>query len=310
MRSRVRWVVLGGIGLAVVGLGLPAVQKVRSVAARTTAICRLKQVGLAQHNFHDTFLRFPGNGAGGVGLVDPDRPNDAPWHYQVLPYIEADRVFRNPAAVTEAEPVVLKTFLCPVRKRAGHVGGRPVADYAVNLVALLGEGNPPTADNATATLNLGGLTDGSSNTLLAAAKSLHLTDYASTDPAVDDSFLHLAAGGASRVGARYTVGATTVLKYRTAAPPADFLFPTAVRDPDTAPGVAADTFGGPSRDGLACLFLDGSVHVMSYEWMAADRTVVLDKPLEWGTPVAGTADRVSQFRGALTPNGREVITFE
>jgi prepilin-type processing-associated H-X9-DG protein len=201
-------------------------------------------------------------------------------------------------------------FLCPVRKRAGHVGGRPVADYAVNLVALYGDGVPPTAANVTHTLTLWHVADGSSATILAGAKSLHPDDYATAGPAVDDTFLHLSSGGASRVGARYTVGATTVRKELTAPPPADYLFPAAVPDPDTLPGVAADTFGGPSEGRLMLLFLDGHVGGVSYEWMAADRTVALDKPLEWGIPATGTVDRVSQLRAALTPAGGEQVRFE
>lgn len=68
-----------------IGLLLPAVQKVREAANRMTCTNNLKQIGLALHNFHDTHGGFPMGGEMEVGGM---------WSGFILPYIEQDNIFK------------------------------------------------------------------------------------------------------------------------------------------------------------------------------------------------------------------------
>ena len=110
-----------------VGLLLPAVQKVREAAARMSSANNLKQLGLALHNYESANGRLPGmSPMGGTNATSFGYS----VHAQLLPYIEQEPLGRtidlntpiflgtfpsitvNPlVAPTAATPV--KTFLCP-----------------------------------------------------------------------------------------------------------------------------------------------------------------------------------------------------
>src|SRR6266511_2922461 len=69
-----------------IGLLLPAVQKVREAAARLQCQNNLKQIGLAAHNYHDARKKLPG------AWVDDRAPwpnrDDATIWFALLPYVE------------------------------------------------------------------------------------------------------------------------------------------------------------------------------------------------------------------------------
>src|SRR5436190_12446490 len=69
-----------------IGLLLPAVQKVREAAARASCMNNLKQIGLAVHNYHNVYGEFP-----------PLRINSdyASWFVLIMPYLEQEQISRT-----------------------------------------------------------------------------------------------------------------------------------------------------------------------------------------------------------------------
>ena len=180
-------VVIAIIGV-LIGLLLPAVQAAREASRRTQCMNHLKQFGLAFQSHHSSHDFFP---SGGWNWFDaPTYINGQPatgadqkagWGFQVLPYIEAQNVWEAGPAEAIGAPISL--FFCPTRRSPqvvdhednyspqinGGIITHALCDYAASNREENGivQRFEPT--------DISQVTDGTSNTLLAADKRLNLT---------------------------------------------------------------------------------------------------------------------------------------
>jgi len=235
-------VVMAAIAV-LIGLLLPAAQKVRSAAARTACGNHLKQLGLGLQAYHDARQGFPVPWAGG----DAAHPT---LYTSLLPYVEQ-------AAQDLADPRPVAGFLCPAR-RGPEVG--PRADYGAarhprrswdnppGWLSVLGGWDPELPRGVRLTDVSGA--DGTAATLLCAHKALAPREYAAapTDPS-----------------AWFADG------YWSAAPGRHLRSPNYfVRDTDQpvvfggTPYGASYFIGSAHPEAMPCLFADGSVRSVSY----------------------------------------------
>jgi len=170
-----------------IGLLLPAVQKIREAANRMKCSNNLHQMGLALHNYNDTFGQLPKGNVGWATTPPNSPPYEGSWSWQaqIQPFIEGDNIARmaktfatsggsnyyswyNPAC-----PIKQKIYTCPSDVRGsqaypGPPNGLPV-DQA--LTSYLGNaGTTATAFDGVLYMDsfvkLTDIVDGTTNTIM------------------------------------------------------------------------------------------------------------------------------------------------
>ncbi len=183
-----------------IGLLLPAVQKVREAAARMQCSNNLKQLGLAMHNTHDSQGSFPYARSGGG-------QNRHTWAVLLLPYMEQDNIYNTYQATisgvsktdgmnnhTSTDPQIVtartasvKTFLCPTRHSPGQLSpittGSAVTGQPSDYAACIGDtATVPTpgvfslvnSNHMLSRKRFADITDGTSNTVMIGEKHVQL----------------------------------------------------------------------------------------------------------------------------------------
>jgi len=159
-----------------IGLLLPAVQKVREAAARTQCSNNLKQMCLAVHSAHGTRKTLPPcNGSYG--------PGNGTTFFHILPYMEEDAIYKAAGTPLDSVNVMkgypVKTFVCPsdITARQGTFsnGAAPnwvCASYGANyqLFGVRGSAATTTANWQGMGLTLNTIQDGTSKTIMFAEK--------------------------------------------------------------------------------------------------------------------------------------------
>jgi prepilin-type N-terminal cleavage/methylation domain-containing protein/prepilin-type processing-associated H-X9-DG protein len=182
-----------------IGLLLPAVQKVREAANRAKCINNLKQIALATHNYHDVYQAFPGGTYLYTGSFKLGPPTQGYTVFvSLLPFLEQQNlyeewIFSTPllnglqtaAAPTPPGAVVLSILVCPtdqITLNPAPAVKHPAGTYYWGITSYGGNGGTQSYPNASndgifyaagpasspmlSPMNIAGVTDGLSNTFL------------------------------------------------------------------------------------------------------------------------------------------------
>ncbi len=123
------------VAAVLLGLLLPAVQRVRETALRKQCANNLKQIALAFHAHHETLGVFPSAGRwwGAERTMTSSGPargaeQEWGWAYQILPFLGQDELWRQ-SSDSEVASTPHKVYFCPARREPQVIGGRAMIDY-------------------------------------------------------------------------------------------------------------------------------------------------------------------------------------
>jgi prepilin-type processing-associated H-X9-DG protein len=272
-----------------IGLLLPAVQKVREAANRMSCSNHLKQIALAAHNFHDTEGKFPTGARLSVDVGGRPTRGTTLW-VELLPYFEQGNLHKqwdyndnrnNVAGERNAiQAQVIKVLLCPSDPLPEPVSPLTAAFappwsrgfYGMSSYGGNGgkrsvlTGGPPAFPRLTrdglffidSSFRLADITDGTSTTLLFGERSHHDPEYDRRRPVVWPTIGPLAGRGrwgyVAEAAANGDVTLSTPVPINYRVPPGGDM--STLEDRQCA-------FGSGHPGGANFAFADGSVRFVS-----------------------------------------------
>jgi prepilin-type N-terminal cleavage/methylation domain-containing protein/prepilin-type processing-associated H-X9-DG protein len=244
-----------------IGLLLPAVQKVREAAARISCSNNLRQMGLACHGFHDTVGAFP---PGYVATAPyPATTPGWGWGAYLLPHIEQDNLYRQidsnlPVQNSLAIQTRISVYLCPsdtppagtfalTDPAYGTITLAAPSSYAATVGQDASEVDAPTGDGIfyrNSRVRITDITDGTSQTTMIGDRAWVQTQG-------------IWAGALNNAVTR--PGPRNVWRFATAAPQALILVHNNWINIQTDADGGLDDFSSNHTGGINVLFADGSV---------------------------------------------------
>jgi prepilin-type N-terminal cleavage/methylation domain-containing protein/prepilin-type processing-associated H-X9-DG protein len=247
-----------------IGLLLPAVQKVREAASRMKCMNNLKQIGLGMQNYHSAYQALP---PGYVATAnDPGTSPGWGWAAIILPYMEQGILynqidFTQPVESSPAIQTVLKIYLCPSDQvtpaaftisspTGAFVCTAAPSSYAATVGQDASEVDDPTGDGLfyrNSRVRLEDITDGTSQTVMVGDRAWCQTN---------GIWAGVPTGAVTQAGSRNT--------WPSATGPAQALILVHnnwINITTDADG-GLDDFSSNHTGGVNLLFADGSVHFL------------------------------------------------
>ena len=271
-----------------IGLLLPAVQKVREAAARAKCQNNLKQIGIAAHGYHDTKFKMAHNG------INTAKPEDWCWAFQLLPHMEQENIYRQVTAngasnnilgvgtgpgqiPVTATQVGIKNYICPSRGRNEYstagantpgVNG-PFTDYKQNWVSF--GGNISNSDIGTGRLTMSVITNnkGTSNLIYVGEGFLNTNEYRRNHGSNWEEVIYSGGyGGTGRGDGCLGCNGTKIIK-------------------DDKTTGQSNYWGSPHSSGAQFMMCDGSVRSVRYQQSG---TQVMLSALLWNDTLSNSLD--------------------